>query len=346
MTALSMAEAAVWSGRSRELAGWDDLDPYSWVGAVQQDMRLYNRLNLVLPQAAVQAVAFPQTCVVMMAKDEVDVIGWNVCWLYQQGVRRFLISDNNSSDGTGRKLRELRSALPDIELLLLEDPTVRYMQAEKMTGLSHLAQDFWPDVDWILPIDADEFLIASNGLSILEKLSPNIDAVVVSKSNHYLDRLHLPLYSALTASNPFETMVYRTHLGVQPPKVIFRSRRNFLLQQGNHGVSSANAPQVAYHSGFPLGFYYREFQVRTFQQFCRRVINGGRAIIAAEEHVGRSIGGDHWKRWYEIYVEGGCDSLRPTFENAFCVSENGGFVRDQFLLPSYINPACYSILRA
>lgn len=339
----SMAETAVWSGRSRELAGWEDLDPHSWVGAVQQDMRLYNTLNLVLPQAAVQATEFPHACVVMMVKDEVDVIGWNVCWLYQQGVRRFLISDNNSTDGTGTQLRELRGKLAGIELLLLEDLTVRYMQAEKMTGLSQLAQNFWPDVSWVLPIDADEFLIASNGLSILEKLGSNIDVLVVSKSNHYLKRSTITLGTTSAAANPFEKMVYRTHLGVQPPKVIFRAGRNLVLQQGNHGVRSESAAQIAYHPGFALGFYYREFQVRTFQQFCRRVANGGRAIIAAEQHLQRHVGGYHWKHWYDIYTTSGYNGLLPIFENTFHASQNEDFVQDQFLLPSYIGNDCADI---
>lgn len=327
-----IARNLVWSGKSAELASWERLPPESWLGAVQSDAQHYQALNCVLPQKADFSKAFSDACIVMMVKDEVDIIGWNIRWLYAQGFRRFVVSDNLSSDGTSAILKELRKELPEIELCLIDDPIIRYMQSEKMTGLTRLAGSIWPDVRWAFPIDADEFLFATNGLSVLSRLSSEVDAIVICKVNHYLSTAIFDLREPTLF--PLGLMPLRTHLGRQPPKIAFRPRLEYTISQGNHEIWTDQNVSVRYHGGLTLGFYYREFQIRSFAQFRRRVANGGRAVLMAEQHLGRGVGGDHWKQWYHVLQTEGELGLEAIFKEHFVRAPSSDLISDPVTIAS------------
>jgi hypothetical protein len=310
----------IWTGRSQELAYLDDLDPGGWIGATQADVKRYLLQDKNLRQSSVGGRAMPDACVVMMIKDEADIIGLNLRHLYRLGLRRFVILDNNSTDGTSIILHALRDELSDSELVIVDDATIRYTQSEKTTGLMRLAQSFWPDVNWILPIDADEILCAQDGLRTLQDVPRETDVVVLQKVNHYLanDLQHPAGYP----ENALTRMPRRTHLGSQPPKIALRPSEEATIMQGNHEIRLKSNRRLTYGAGLSFGLYYREFQFRNFEQFKRKIINGGRALLAVERETGRSPGGDHWKAWFEIYEKQGDDGLRAVFRSISIRSEH------------------------
>src|SRR5438309_2714828 len=75
-----------------------------------------------------------------------------------------LVLDNGSTDGTLDILRALKSeGLPlDIE----QDPAPGYWQWQRMTRLMHQAVATL-GADWILPLDADEFLVLPANLAAI-----------------------------------------------------------------------------------------------------------------------------------------------------------------------------------
>ncbi len=303
------ARALIWAGRSDELLGQPALDPASWTGAVRTDMEHSRALHGMLPQQVPEAEGDPSCCVIMMVKDESDIVGLNLRWLRWIGIRRFVILDNLSTDGTHALIERFRAGSPGCETLILSDPIRRYMQSEKMTGLMRLAASIWPDVDWILPIDADELLIPTNGLSVLKNLDRAYDVVVIEKVNHYLQDDRGSAVDELLVP-----MRQRSLLGRFPPKIILRANTAMAILQGNHEVRLEGSPRrIAHYGGLSLGFYYREFQVRSFEQFLKKVTNGGQAVLLAERHLGRPIGGDHWKHWYALLQAQGEPALRALF---------------------------------
>jgi glycosyltransferase involved in cell wall biosynthesis len=104
---------------------------------------------------------------VLLVRDEVDVVRLNVLHHLSFGCERILALDNGSSDGTETVLRRLADRVP---LSWTSDPGP-YRQAELFTGLAQEATA--RGADWIVPLDADEFWIAPNGLPpVLERQGP------------------------------------------------------------------------------------------------------------------------------------------------------------------------------
>ncbi|GAB0113809.1 glycosyltransferase family 2 protein [Acidisoma sp. C75] len=302
--------ALIWSGRALDLVEHENLDPASWEGATQADMRHYVSAGMALRQSLKSFVVI-SACVVMMVKNEADIVGLNLRHLYHLGFRRFLILDNGSSDETQAELRRCREAFHDGELIIVDDSTVRYTQSEKTTGLMWMATSFWPDLQWIFPIDADEFLCAETSLEGLSQLPADIDAIVLQKVNHYFTEFSL----TLDIGNPLSRMPMRTHLGKMPPKVAVRASTEFVIWQGNHDIISRPGNPLRYKSGLDLGLYYREFQFRSYAQFKSKVVNGARALQAAERERGKSVGGDHWKGWNAELERGGDAGLISIFNH-------------------------------
>jgi glycosyltransferase involved in cell wall biosynthesis len=74
-----------------------------------------------------------------------------------------LVLDDGSSDGTWEMLQELkREGLP---LVLMREPSVGYRQSQYMTGLMRRAAAEF-GADWIVPLDADEFLETPEAISL------------------------------------------------------------------------------------------------------------------------------------------------------------------------------------
>jgi hypothetical protein len=60
------------------------------------------------------------------------------------------------------------------------------------------------------------------------------------------------------------------------------------------------------------------------------VRNGGRAILAAEEHLGRSVGGYHWKAYYKTLLDEGERAILELYERDFIKSGGDDWVLDPF----------------
>jgi glycosyltransferase involved in cell wall biosynthesis len=305
----------IWMGRSLELADMCKLETHNWVGATQDDIIRYIRSNRKLRQSY-SGQADNRLCAIMMVKDEADIISHNIWHLYRVGFRRLLVLDNGSSDNTPKILRHFQHSLDDMEILIVDDISMPYMQSTKTTALMQFAKAFWPGLQWIFPIDADEFLCTEDGIGTLSSIPKEVDVLVLQKVNHFL----LPITNDLNFGDPLGRMPIRSDMGKQPPKAALRAMNDVIITQGNHDVRSETGRSFHYDGGFKYGLYLREFQNRSFEQFKRKVINGGRAVRAAES-AGAFLGGDHWKHWFSIYEQHGDDRLLEIFKTSSV--ENG-----------------------
>src|SRR5207248_1347715 len=80
-------------------------------------------------------------------------------------VDRLVVLDNGSSDGTLAVLRALQAE--GLPLDLVEDPTPGMYQAQRMTRLLREWAVGRHGADWVLPLDADEFLVVPEGASLV-----------------------------------------------------------------------------------------------------------------------------------------------------------------------------------
>ena len=98
----------------------------------------------------------------MMVRNERHVIATCIGHLLQTlGVERVYAMDNGSTDGTSDILRAIAAGTG--RLSLHADPGA-FRQAEVLTGLAQRARA--DGIDWVLPVDADEFLWLPRGQSL------------------------------------------------------------------------------------------------------------------------------------------------------------------------------------
>lgn len=112
---------------------------------------------------------------VLVVRNEVDIIRLCVLHHLAIGCERIFVLDNGSSDGTEVVLQRLAARVP----LSWSSDAGTYRQAEFATGLAHeAARD---GADWILPLDADEFWVAPNGLHAALDSSSDSGAMEVAR---------------------------------------------------------------------------------------------------------------------------------------------------------------------
>ena len=319
-------ERFVWELNPSSLREQPLVDPESWAGVIQHDLLRYG-VQAPLQTPTEPGEAYLAAAIIMMVKDEADIIGENLTWLYFTGLRRFIVLDNGSTDQTPVIIERFRRAYSDAEVLVLKDPLTRYMQSEKTTGLYRLAISIWPDLRWVIPADADEFLIAERGYSVLDGCSSRVDAISIPKVIHFRQKSSIENEASIMGK-----MGYRSPLFCVPPKVVVRNNLFMTITQGNHKVRLVDDRTPVYGSGYQLGLYYREFPTRSFQHFLCKVINGGRAIKAAEDFLGRKVGGEHWVNYYEALKSGGEEHLLRIYARDWVREEVSGFVVDPFVV--------------
>ena len=319
----AICERCIWTIDPEGLVRTGPCDPASWAGSIQQELLRHTTMPDIAARPGPHA-AYKLCAALMMIKDEADIVFANLAWLYHIGVRRAVVLDNGSTDGTGNELRRFQAARPDAELVVVQDGIVAHFQAEKTTGIAQLAQQIWPDVEWLFPVDADEFCVARNGLHALAYVPERVRALTIPKTIHFLQAGHRS-----DAANPLARMPVRSGLFVVPPKVIIRARSGLGVNQGNHKAEAADGGAVVYAGGFQYGFFHREFQTRSFAQFCSKARNGGAAILAARA-AGRQVGGDHWMVMHQVLSEQGEAGLRAKFDAECFRSPGGSYVLDPF----------------
>lgn len=181
-------------------------------------------------------------------RNEADIIDLNVRYHLRQGVDRFLIIDNGSTDGTTQRLARLA-----------RDPRVRWSrdagdwhQAEAQTELARAAAR--AGADWVMSVDADEFWAPSGAASSLKEALAACqgEAAEVEIVNFVQDRRQRELRPGLLLS-----MVYRvaTPIGPAqdcerlvesreiafvemqyPPKMIARAHESLSFSSGAHTI--------------------------------------------------------------------------------------------------------------
>lgn len=215
---------------------------------------------------------------VTMVKDEMDILPQNINWLLEN-VDNILISDNLSTDGTSDYLSDMCAKYNNIYTVLDQDPA--YRQSEKMNGLFRHASSIDPDIEWILPFDADEFWIGPDQRHFKSLLNIDCDVILATV-------WHMVSSLGFTSTTPLHDINWRQESPEKFPVVAFRPNSEASIHMGNHNIDWPGA-RVSHGT-----LEVRHYQYRSLEQFKRKVRNGKAAFDVTNFDQGV---GAHWRSY-------------------------------------------------
>ena len=261
----------------------------------------------------------PHIVMTLLVKNEEQMLAQQIEFHHALGVDHFIVTDNNSTDGTPDIIRRYQEKGWIVDVI--EEHATDYEQKAWVDRMVELARAKH-HADWIINADADEFWLPACGSfpELLKATRANVLAgelhsVLPEESKPWQEWTQLVRYVddyeayGLSRFSIFER---------QNKKVLHRSRGYLQISMGNHKVSML--PHIESRADITI-FH---FNVRGREQFMQKMINGGKQL---EQHKGRH-GGRHWRYFYKLYKEG---KLAEEYDRVV-----GTHVRDRLLSEGYI----------
>lgn len=98
----------------------------------------------------------PRVVAMMMCRNEADMVAESLASMVNWGVKRIVVQDGNSTDGTWEIVRGLRCA--GVELDAYQEPPSERFREDKRQLMYNRARDNW-SFDWVISVDADELYL-------------------------------------------------------------------------------------------------------------------------------------------------------------------------------------------
>lgn len=276
-----------------------------------------------------------EIALISMVKDEADIIFENLVWHFCLGFRKFIIIDNLSTDKTAELIQKFaRLAKDNAKVLLISDPIVEHIQSRIMTGAYQLASSIWPEVEWIFPVDADEFWLVEQDLStILKQIPLKYQALSVMRADHlptkdYCNYQNQPFYISIPnrMNNLNNSWAYKS--------AVRAGNNNLVISQGNHTVFPSESsskgwliegkdPKYEIASGNLFGIHMTEYHMRSIAQTHSKLSNGMKANFAAKKKDYITQGaGSHWDQYQAELEQYGNEAAKIRFESLFQSPDN------------------------
>ncbi len=273
------------------------------------------------------AVLPSQLAMVLLVKNEIDIIELNIRFHARMGVSQFLVMDNGSTDGTLECLKTLQK---EFKIIIVENPTGVYQQSKWMTELIRQAKTAF-GATHVIPNDADEFWVPTGFNSLPEQTFADSSMQSIHRYNRVLTK-ELIATEGNYWSSPYivespimysgETQKFKPNISMQlvkiSPKVIVKPKGLIKIKGGNHRArhwqfwTKANNPNITVH----------HFPIRSWQQFLTNIKN--RQNILDKPNVKM---GPHYRRWvkqlYENVLTNEFEQLTPTQQQVNALLEIG-----------------------
>ena len=240
----------------------------------------------VLTRAAVRSMASPgPVAMLMLVRDEADIIQSNFDFHLRMGIQQFVVTDNGSVDGTRDILADLKRRLGK-SIVIIDDPEPAHHQTARVNRMIKVAKEEFR-VGWIIACDADEFWYPASG---------NYETEIDGRKNILDCYWHNFL--------PRPNMLWQQFTDVgEMPGYHGRSKKVFCLSRGLIGMYSGNhesrsIPRIPANSDNIRVYHY---PLRSYEQFERKVVQGYRAQIKTTFQQGAAW---HWQEYYEAWEKG------------------------------------------
>src|SRR4051812_31657957 len=214
---------------------------------------------------------------------------------------KIVVLDDGSTDGTYELLMDM--AEEGLPLVVLSEPVIGYQQSRYMTRLMQAARQKF-GADWILPLDADEFVEPRNGMLLSDVLRNQAPGVLELKWSNFVWR---PEFEGSGENNPVLRMPIRTAPRHDHTKVLIHASvidDTACLAQGNHDltVGSERVPAQSFDS-----VRLCHYPIRSIAQYAGKVAIGFLQYAACPDWNGQW--GFHYVSAFDSLARGGLKQL-------------------------------------
>lgn len=247
-------------------------------------------------------------------KDEVELIERSILHLRMAGVDLIIAWDYDSKDGTSKILKSYES---EEEFWIINTNEELSQPEEASLIMEYLAK---ANADWVVFLDADEFLIAATGdlKDSLSKANSEVLLirrfnVVLTDSGPALPEVLMPeSYESLILYDDSINALYRyihenpNHAwirGVPNPRVIARTEFIGGLSPGWHNITSKE--DVPVRRSTPTDLLIAHLPFSTLSRFEKKVANIRKEFSGEPDWVpGEPQIAWHWRRWLVLADQG------------------------------------------
>ena len=249
----------------------------------------------------------PKLIMVLLVKNEADILEENLIYHKSMGVDGFIITDNSSNDGTLSIIDKYKEKGWILDVI--HETAQDYAQVEWVNRMIVLARAKY-HADWVISADADEFWSADSG-NLKDYLNVNNN------------KIYVPIYAMLSEHDDwklntskvvrsFPQSVYKKILKEQKlakfnqfslsiPKVIFRAHDYKMIKMGNHDCDMMYSCVRDVSSNIQIYHY----NVRGYRHFVSKMLVGG-AALDRNSKIGKGAGA-HWRYFYYGVTSGTLD---------------------------------------
>lgn len=264
----------------------------------------------------------PRLIMTLLVKNEEAMIERNLQFHKQMGVDGFIVTDNNSSDGTMQILEKYKEKGWILEII--EEKATGYEQKRWVDRMVEKAKRDY-NADWVINADADEFWYARSG-SLKNELSSTSANVIRCPWQNMFPEDGVPFWEwkqyvcPVPDYTPYNLSPYAIYER-QNKKVAHRADGYIQISMGNHKVAMFPCRTV-----WSKDIVIYHFTIRGRQQFIDKMVQGGKEL---EKHENKSRG-RHWRYFYELYKQGKLDAEyeRVIGLNSYDQLRKDGFIKD------------------
>lgn len=265
----------------------------------------------------------PTLGIIMVVRDEADIIEQNLRFHYSQGVDHFAVMNNLSKDGTGDILESLSAELP---ISIFSQPSSEFRQDLWANQLAKCLID--RGIDWATSIDADEFISGSDA-----PLRTIVDGLACPVCCIRQNMLPLDTDRPMLSANPLAPARYRVAnplpsrlpilLRRMPGKMLFPLRGLRSIARGNHHIAHDIAERAESDR-----ILIRHFPVRSLDRFLTK-LDFARERFRQERNVSPNTSW-HLRRWLDIQDH---QDIEEEYESFFVSLEDSiKFLNDQTIV--------------
>jgi hypothetical protein len=237
----------------------------------------------------------------LLVRDEADIVDASIAYHLAAGVDAIVATDNASVDGTAAILARWERTG---RVTVIREPETNYRQYAWVTRMARLAASEL-DADWVLHNDADQFWWPQTHSlkEVFASIPDEYGVLAAPKLNFLPPAANAPARSwedAMTVREAIESPAP----GVRRPAgtsiaIAHRADPDVTVGQGNHSL--LDSPLQPTPPWYPIVLLH--FPDRTYEQFERKVRNGGAAMAQGAKDLPERTG-RHWKELYKTWCAG------------------------------------------